>query len=179
MDNSGSNLRFYIITDNGKPSFSKALLPILLSTDKNWNTVDKATASGQHLLNIPLGCLFTTNRQKVNHHIGLGFLKNFNYVGCWTWRLLNNLRQILAQTIMGHTPLNLNPCSRHLTEFKCIIRLSKNCLRQVLAHFVLININGSYEIDIAYMVSPQINMHKPGHKFSLFRLPIVINTLNQ
>ncbi|MBA7716336.1 hypothetical protein ES703_125406 [subsurface metagenome] len=80
MNNSCPHLRFYIISNNWKPTFSEALLPILLSGNKNWDTVNKTTTSCQHLLNIPLGCLLTTHRKIVKHYIGLGFLKDFNYI---------------------------------------------------------------------------------------------------
>ncbi|MBA7644816.1 hypothetical protein ES703_52563 [subsurface metagenome] len=88
VGNSCANLRFYIITNNRGPPFGKALLPVTLSGDKNRDTIDKATASRQHLLDIPFRRLFTAHRQIVNDHIGLGFLKDFNYIRRWSWRLL-------------------------------------------------------------------------------------------
>ncbi|MBA7644815.1 hypothetical protein ES703_52562 [subsurface metagenome] len=80
---------------------------------------------------------------------------------------------------MGHTPLDLHSGSRYLTELKGVIGWRVNCLCQVFAHLVLVNIKSSHEIDVADVVSPEVNVHQPGYKFGLFSILIVMDTLDQ
>ena len=63
-------------------------------------------------------------------------------------------------------------------KFESIIGRSENGLSQIFTNLVPANIKSSYEIDIAYMISPKINMHNTRHELFLFRLVIVVYTLN-
>jgi hypothetical protein len=75
--------------------------------------------------------------------------------------------------------VNLNPGSGHLTKLEGIIGFGKNGSGQVLTYLVLINIEGSHEINIADMIPAEIDMHKSRYKFILFCFLIVVNALNQ
>ena len=80
---------------------------------------------------------------------------------------------------MGHTSLYLNPRHRYLGKLEGIVRWSKDCFCQVLADLYLTNIKGGHKINIAYTVSPQVNMHQPRHKFAFFRLLVIVDALYQ
>jgi hypothetical protein len=79
---------------------------------------------------------------------------------------------------MGHTSLNSDTGGGYLAKLKGVIGWAKNGVSQVIAYLVLIDIEGGDEIDIAHMISAQINMHKTGHKFRFLRLTVIVNTLN-
>jgi hypothetical protein len=66
-----------------------------------------------------------------------------------------------------------------LSEFEGVIGWGEDCLGEVLTHLVFVNIEGGHEIDVAYMVSPQINVHQAGHEFLLFCSLVMVNALHQ
>ena len=46
------------------------------------------------------------HRQVVDHHVGLGVLQQLDDVGRRAGRLLDDLRQVLAQAVVGHAALH-------------------------------------------------------------------------
>jgi hypothetical protein len=80
---------------------------------------------------------------------------------------------------VGHTSLDGNTSRGDITEFKGVVRRGKNGVSKVLTYFVFIDIEGSNEIDIAYVITPQVNMHKPGHKFIFLGVLIIMHALKQ
>jgi hypothetical protein len=70
---------------------TEALLPVLLASDENRNTVDEGAACLQDLLDIPLGGHFRADREVADNDIGLRVLEDLDDVDRWPGRLGDDL----------------------------------------------------------------------------------------
>ena len=90
MNNSGADLGFYVIADDGQPGFYKAVMPVRFPADEDGDAINEPDPGIQYLLYVPLGSLFAANRQVINGHIGFDFFKYVHDISGWSGRLLND-----------------------------------------------------------------------------------------
>lgn len=178
MGDSSANLRLDIITDYRQPFFGKTFLPVLFPGDEDGDAVNQAATGAEDLLHIPLGGFLTANRQIADNYISLRALENVDHICGGARRLGDHLRKIFAQTVMGHPSLHFYPRVRHLTKLEGIVGGNEYGLRQVLTHFILIDIKGSHKLDIADMVSSEFRTPQTRYKLVLLCVTIVVDALN-
>ena len=128
MGNCGAYLGLNIVTNDRQSSLSKSALPIAFTGNKDRHAIDEATAGSQYLFHIPFGCLFASYWQIVDHHISLGLFEYIHNICSWARCLSDDLRQILAQSIVGHTSVNSDARLGHVAEFNGVVRLGVNSL---------------------------------------------------
>jgi hypothetical protein len=77
-------------------------------------------------------------------------------------RLLDDLAEVLAEAVVGHAPLDLDPEVRDLLEDVRVVRLRVDRLGEVLADLVLVDVEGGDELDVADVVAAEVDVHEPG-----------------
>ena len=60
----------------------------------------------------------------------------------------------------------------------CVVGRNVDGLRKVLAYLVLVHIEGSYEVDVTYVIAAQVDMHQTGHELVFLGLLVVVHTLH-
>ncbi len=80
---------------------------------------------------------------------------------------------------MGHAPHHGHIQLGHVAKLIGIVRFGEDCFRKVLPHFGHIDINSQCELDIANMVTAEINMHQSRHGGVIGRILVKLHTLNQ
>ena len=80
---------------------------------------------------------------------------------------------------MRHATVYLNACFGHIAELICIVRLGEYGLCQILAHLAAIDIEGSHEVDVTYVVPADVGMHDAGDVVAVLGLSVIVNTLYQ
>ncbi len=172
MDDGGPDLRLDVVADDRKASLLEPLLPVLLAGDEDRDTVDETATGLEDLLHIPLGGHLAADRQVVHHDVGLGVFENAHDIGGRAGRLLDDLRQVLAQTIMRHAPVDLDSQLRDVGELGGAVATAPNGLRQVLAHLGLVDIDGTGELDVGDVIPAEVHVHEAGNE--LIRLGVAV-----
>ena len=80
---------------------------------------------------------------------------------------------------MGHTPFNLDTGWRYIIEIKGVVGWRNDCLCQILADLIFINIEGGDEVDITYVIAAEIDVHQSGDEFNILCFLIEMNALHQ
>ena len=80
---------------------------------------------------------------------------------------------------MGHTAPDLDTDLGHVTKLIGVVGPGIDRLGKVLTHLVLVDIDGSYKINIADMIPTKIDMHNTGNRLIILSFPIIMDALNQ
>src|SRR5581483_7822718 len=177
VNNSGPDLALDVVANHGQFCFFEAILPVLLARNKDGDTVHKANAGAQNLLNVPLRRRLGADGQVIDHHVSAGIIEDLHDVVGPSRRFMDNLGEILAQPVMGHAAIDLCPQLRHLGETIGIVRGCKNGLADILSHLTGIYIESCGKLYVPNMIAAQIHMHQARHKFVWLRLPVILDAL--
>ena len=80
---------------------------------------------------------------------------------------------------MRHAPLYLYSQVRHIAELVGVVGRGEHRLGEVFAHLILINIKGGDEVDIANVVTAQVNVHYPRHELVFFSFLVEVDPLDK
>ena len=88
----------------------------------------KPTPALQRLLDVPLGRLLGADRQVRDHHVDLPLLEDAHHVGRRAGRFLDDLRQVLAEAVVGHAAIDGHAGVRHVGELERVVLTREDCL---------------------------------------------------
>src|SRR5664280_2556277 len=145
----GADLALDVVADHRQTLLGEAPLPVGLTGDEDRNAVHNADAGGEGLLHVPLRRLFRADWKVVDHDVDLAFAHDPGYVGRRAGRLLDDLGEVLAQTVVGHAAINLDAEVRDLLEDDGVVRLRIDRFGEVLADLVLVDVVCGHELDVA------------------------------
>ena len=80
---------------------------------------------------------------------------------------------------MRHAAVDLDAHLGHLTEFQGVVGQRVDRLGDVLAHLVLIDIDGGHDIDVPDMVTAQVDVHQAGDELVFLGVLIIVQALDQ
>src|SRR5262249_26453160 len=141
VDDSGADLTLDVVADDRQVCLLEAVAPVLLAANEDRDAVDEATASLQHLLDIPLGGCLAADGQVVDNDVGAGVLEDVDDVGGRARSLGDDLREVLAEAVMGHASDDLDARRRDLGELIGVVGAGEDCLAQVLADLRYVDVD--------------------------------------
>src|SRR5439155_22025790 len=153
-----ADLRLDVVADDGQTLVEEALLPVRLARNEDGDAVDETHAGGQRLLDIPLGRLFGADREIAHDDVRLGLLQDADYVGGLSGGFLHDVGEVLADTVVGHSALDLDAGPGHSGELHGVVGFCEDRLRQVEADLVLVDVKGRDELDVTYVVAAEVDM---------------------
>ena len=77
-------------------------------------------------------------------------------------RLLDDLREVLAEPVVGHAARDLDARLRHVGELDRVVRVGPDRLGEVLADLALDDVEGGDELDVADVVAAEVDVHQAG-----------------
>ncbi len=80
---------------------------------------------------------------------------------------------------MGHPAGNLDVQPRHIRKLDRVVRLGEYRFAQVLADLCIDNVKRSGKLDIANMITAQVDVHQSRHNFIVLGVLVKLHTLNQ
>ncbi len=174
-----ADLTLDVVADDRQPLRLEALAPVLLAPNEDGDAVDEAAAGLQHLLDVPLSCRLTADGQIVDDHVGASVAQDVDDVGGGPWRLGDDLREILAQAVMGHAAHHGHLLDGNGSEFVRVVRAREDRLAEVLADLLLVDVDGGGELDVVDVISAQIDVHQAGDEVILGGVLVVLDALDQ
>src|SRR5262249_37215951 len=115
----------------------------------------------------------------VDDYVGAGVLEETRDIDGGAGSLGDDLREVLAQAIMGHAASDLDANLGDLGKLIGVVGARKNGLPKILAHLGRVNINGRGEFDVGDVVAAQVDMHQPGDEVGLGGVSVVFDALDQ
>ncbi len=179
MADRGADLALDVVADDRQALLREAALPVGLPADEHRDGVDERDAGLERLLDVPLGRLLAADRQVGDHHVDLALLEDAHDVCRRPGGLLDDLAEVLAQAIVGHPALDLDPHVGNLLEDERVVRLLVDRLGQVLADLVLVDVEGRHVLDVADVVAAEVDVHQARDEVVLLRVLVVVAALDQ
>src|SRR6185295_13237938 len=179
VDDRRADLRLDVVADDRQTRLLEALVPVVLAGDEDRQAVDEADARLQRLLDVPLGRLLGADRQVADQHVGLGLLEDADDVGGFARRLDDLLLEVLAEAVVGHAPLDLDPQVGHVGELDRVVLTGPDRLGEVLADLLGVDVEGGHELDVADVVAAEVDVHQAGHFVGGIGVLVVLDALDE
>jgi len=179
VQNGGAKLTLDVVADDRQTGIQKALAPIFRGGDEDGDGVDHADAGFEDLFDIPLGGHFRTDGQVVDDHVRFGVFEYLDDVGGGAGGLGEDLGEILAQSVMGHTADNRYVLLGNVAEFVGIVGVRENSLREVFADLGVDHVDGRGEFYIIDVISAEVDMHQTGDAVGVFGVLVELHALNE
>ena len=160
VDDRGADLRLDVVADDRQPGLLEAVVPVVLAGDEHRQAVDEADPGLERLLDVPLGRHLGADREVADEHIGLRLLEHADDVGGLTGGLGDLLLQVLAEPVVGHAPLDLDPELGDVGELDRVVLTRPDRLREVLADLLDVDVEGCDELDVADVVAAEVDVHE-------------------
>ena len=163
----------------GRPGLLEALVPVVLAGDEDRQAVDEADAGGKRLLDVPLGRLLGADRQVADEDVGLGVLEDPDDVGGLARGLGDLLLQVLAEAVVGHAAVDLDPELRDVGELIRVVLAGEDRLGEVLADLVGVDVEGGGELDVADVVAAEVHVHEARDLLGGIGVLVVLDALHE
>ena len=179
MRDRGPDLRLDVIADDRQVFLREALLPVRLPRDEHRNAVDERAAGLERLLHVPLRGLFASYWQVAHDNIDLAIAEDADDVlGC-AWCLLHDLREILADPIVGHAPRDLHAAAGDIREAVGVVRRLIDGIGEILADLVPVDVDSRDEVHIIDVISAEVDVHDPRDPVARLGVAVVVHALNE
>ena len=146
---------------------------------KTGQAVDEADARGERLLDVPLGRLLGADRQVADEHVRLGVLEDPDDVGGLPRGLGDLLLQVLAEPVVGHAAMDLDPEVRDIRELVGVVLTREDRRREILPDLLLVDVERGGELDVADVVPAEVHVHQAGHLLGRVRILVVLDALHE
>src|SRR5436190_1080557 len=174
-----AHLRLDVVADDRQAIAAEPLLPVVLASDEHRQAVHEADACLDRHLHVPLRRLLGADRQVADHDVGLLLLEDADDVGGRAGRLRDLLLQVLAEAVMGHPTVNLDAEVRHVGELDRVVLTRPHRLREILADLLGIDVERGDELDVANVVSGEVDVHQPRHPLRRVGVAVVGDALDE
>ena len=174
-----AHLALDVVPNHRQAALCEAALPVRLAADEDGDRIDESDARLQRLLDVPLRGFLAAHGQVADHHVDVALLEDAHHVRRGSGRLLDDLAQVLTQTVVGHAPVHRDTRGRHVRELEGVVLAREDRLREVLAHLLLVDVEGGHELEVADVVAAQVDVHQAGDEVSLPRVLVVMAPLDE
>src|SRR6185436_7564269 len=143
------------------------------------DAVDEAATGLEHLLDVPLGRLLGADRQVRDDDVGSRVLEDLDDVGRLARRLLDPLREVLAEAVVRHAAVDRHVEVRHVGELDRVVLAGPDRLGEVLADLLLVDVEGGRELHVADVVAAEVDVHEAGHSAVRVGVLVVLDALHE
>jgi hypothetical protein len=157
-----ADLRLDVVADDRNPGVLEALLPIRLAGDEDRHAVHHRAAGLEDLLDVPPGCRLRADGEVVDDDVGAGLLEDPDDVVRLPGRLLDDLREVLADAVVRHPARDLDAGLRDVRKLDRVVRLRPDRVREVEADFALDDVERGGELDVGDVVAAEVDVHEAG-----------------
>ena len=179
VDDGGAHLGLDVVADHGQAALLEPAPPVALARDEHGDAVDEAAARVEDLLHVPLGRHLAPDGEEIHHHVGARLAEDARDVGGGTGGLRDHLREVLAQAVMRHAPMDGDAEVRDLGEAHRVVRLAQDGFGQVEADLAGIDVEGGGELDVAHVIAVDPRPHEAGDEPVIGRVAVVLDALDQ
>jgi len=170
VHNSGADLAFDVVSDNGKAGAAEFPGPVGVRCDKHRNAIDHGHTGFQASPGIMVDRRFRANRHVADQNLGLGVLEGLDDID---WVRIGRAEGLIIW-IVGHMWRHTVENGSHLyddvgyrqggMENRGAVGFGENCLFHPLAHLAPVNIKSGHDFDIARPPITDPGMHEAGKR---------------
>ncbi len=174
-----ADLRLDVVADDRQAAVLEALAEVAALRDEDRHAVHHRAARLQDLLRVPLRRLFRPDGEVVDDDVRARLLEDPHDIVRVARRLLDDLRDVLAEPVVRHPARDLDAGLRHLGELVRVVRVRPDRLGEVLADLVGRDVERGRELDIADVIAAQVDMHQAGNELVRRRVLVELHALEQ
>jgi hypothetical protein len=174
-----ADLRLDVVADDRQPLLLEPLAPVLLAGDEHRHAVHHRAAGLEDLLGVPLRRGLRADREVVDHYVGLRLLEDPDHVVGLAVRLLDDLRQVLAEAVVRHPARDLDAGLRDVRELDRVVRMRPDRVGEVLSDLALDDVEGGGELHVPDVVAPEVDVHEAGDELVVRGVLVVLDALEQ
>ena len=126
MGDGRAELGLDVVADDGDAALFEAVAPVSFAGKEHGDAVDHGAAGVEYLLDVPLGGLLAAHGQVVDDHIHLTVPEDAGDVGGRVVGLPDEVGDVTADAVVGHSPLHLDAGVGNVGEFYGVVRLGEN-----------------------------------------------------
>ena len=89
------------------------------------------------------------------------------------------LLQVLAEAVVGHAALDLDPELRHVGELDRVVLARPDRLGEVLADLLGVDVEGGDELDVADVVAAEVDVHQARNFLGGVGVLVVLDALDE
>ncbi len=94
-------------------------------------------------------------------------------------RLLDDLGEVLADAVVGHSARDLDAGLRHVRELDRVVRVRPDRVGEILADLALDDVEGGRELDVGDVVAAEVDVHEPRDEGVAVGVLVVLDALEQ
>ena len=146
---------------------------------KTGHAVDHRAAGLEDLLGVPLRRGLRADGEVVDDDVGLRLLEDPDDVVGLARRLLDDLREVLAEAVVRHPARDLDAGLRDVGELDRVVRMRPHRVGEILADLALDDVERGRELDVADVVAAEVDVHEAGDELVVRRVLVVLDALEQ
>ena len=163
----------------GHPASSKRFCQYALARDEDRHAVHHRDAGLEDLLRVPLRRRLGADREVVDDDVRAGLLQDPDDVVRLAGRLLDDLRDVLADAVVRHAARDLHAGLRDVGELDRVVRVRPDRVGEVDADLALHDVERGGELDVRDVVPAEVDVHEAGDGVRGLRVLVVLDSLQE
>ncbi len=179
MDDRRTDLRFDVVADDRKPRLPEAPGPRRVRGYEHRNGVDESHPSFEGCPGIKLGRLFRANRHVANQNIRFRLAQSLRYIHRLGGGFIHHVLVVEAEPVKSRPSLHLDTQVAYVGKANRVVLSRPHRLCQVLADLGCVDVESGHEINVAYVISAEVDMHQARYQLVRIGIPVVLDALDQ
>ena len=163
----------------GQPASSKRFCQYGSRAMKTGMQFTIATPGFQDLLGVPLGRGLGADGEVVDDDVRAGVLQDLHHVVRLSGRLLDDLREVLADAVVRHAAGDLDSGLRHVRELDRVVGMRPDGVGEIDADLALHDVERGCELDVRDVIAAEVDVHESGHGVLGLRVLVVLDSLQE
>jgi hypothetical protein len=138
-----------------------------------------ATPASRAGLGVEAGGVLGPHREVRHEHVGLRVAQGLRHVDGLLGGFVDLVDVVLAEAVEGRAAEDLDAEVRHVGELDRVVLAGPHRLRDVEADLRRVDVEHGDELDVADVVSAEIDVHQAGDLEVGLRVPVVLDSLDQ
>ena len=174
-----ADLRLDVVADDRQAGVLEAAGEVAALRDEDGHAVHHRAAGLEDLLRVPLGRLLGADRQVVDDDVRLRLLEDPDHVVGVARRLLDDLREVLAEPVVRHPARDGDARLRDIGELDRVVRVRPDRVGEIGADLALDDVERRRELDVADVVAAEVDVHEAGDELVVRRVLVELDALEQ
>src|SRR5215469_3458594 len=179
MRNRGANLGLDVVPDDRDASVGELLGPDRVGGDEYRQRVHERYARVDGTLRVETVSLLGTHRQVRHQHVRARIPEHLGNIHRRLVRLGDDLLVVLAQAVHRRPALHRHAAGRHVADFDGVVLAGDNCLGDVTADLLGVDVEGGDELYVADVIRAELDMHKARYPARRVSVLVVLHALNE